>query len=305
MTEWALHSTPRAGGVLREQVRAVGLALRAPALAAAVLAALVTVLAATEILRDGGVVDFHPERWVVAGVAGLLFPVGIWMGEERFGAAFLWTLPVDRRRHALARVAAGWVWLMGLIALMVLWLLGLTLLSGGNALGEETLRMIDAASLPASGAVDVAPTRLVRWTPRPLLWLVPFTAATATYLLASAVALGLRHPLRWIAGTVLGLFLVSAVSSEIGLATGRRELALAPSRLIGSLIYGRYGLDALLIARTESLRHERWLTTGEPVALWLAPPDPGPWLAATLLWTGAGLIALGAAASRHRETRRA
>jgi hypothetical protein len=37
--------------------------------------------------------------------------------------------------------------------------------------------------------------------------------------------------------------------------------------------------------------------------VWRALPDLGDWAAATLLWTGAGLIALLAAACRHRERR--
>jgi hypothetical protein len=304
MTEWALRSTPRMGGVLREQVRAVTLALRMPALLAAGIAALATVMVTAEILRGGTVIDFHPERWVFAGTAGLLLPIGVWMGEERFGTSFLWTLPVDRRAHALARVGAGWVWLMAFVALLVLWLLALTLLSGGNVLGVETLRFIPPESLPASGAVDAAAARSVRWTPNPVLWLVPFTSATAMYLLASAVTLGVRHPLRWIAGTVLGFFLLSAIFTEIGFAAGNRELAFAPSSLVAAIIYGRYGLDTLLIAGTERIAIETTLPTGEATVVWAGLPDPGPWAIGTLLWIGAGLIALWAAASRHRETRR-
>jgi hypothetical protein len=37
--------------------------------------------------------------------------------------------------------------------------------------------------------------------------------------------------------------------------------------------------------------------------VWRALPDLRHWAAATLLWTGAGLMALLAAASRHRERR--
>ena len=39
--------------------------------------------------------------------------------------------------------------------------------------------------------------------------------------------------------------------------------------------------------------------------VWWAVPDLADWRIATLLWTGAGLLALWAAASRHRERRRA
>ncbi|HST60103.1 MAG TPA: hypothetical protein VLK84_15465 [Longimicrobium sp.] len=304
MTDWVMHSVPRACAVLREQVRAMRLALRIPALALAALMGLATLMAVGEMLRGPTTVDFHPERWIFPAVAGLLLPIAVWTGEERFGAGFLWTLPVDRRHHALARVCAGWVWLMMVVAVLVLWLLALALASGGNVLGEETLQLVAPGATPRWGAVDPAQLRAVQWRPEPVLWLVPFTGATVIYLLASAVALGVRRPLWWVAGTVLALFLATAVLNEIGMAAGSRELVLTPSRLLSGFVYGRYGLETLLIANSESLSVETWLSTGEAAVVWLGLPHPGPWAAATLLWMSAGLVALWAAASRHRETRR-
>ena len=52
------------------------------------------------------------------------------------------------------------------------------------------------------------------------------------------------------------------------------------------------------------LHTQATLATGRTVTVWRALPDLGQWAAATLLWTGAGLAALWAAASRHRERRR-
>lgn len=296
--ESTLHPTPRPRDVLREQVRVVGLALRWPAAAVAVLVGVVTVLVVGDVLRGGGGMDFRPEHQMLPGMLGLLLPIAVWMGEERFGAGFLWTLPVDRRRHALARVFAGWVWLMAGVALFVLWQLGLALLMGGSFLSPETLRVIP--TFPVPGAVDPAALRAVRWTPEPLFWLVPFTAATGTYLLASALALGARHPFRWIVGIGLALLLVNAA----GAAAHAEWLALAPGRILDPLFNGPYGMDALLTARTESLKVDVPLTTGGTVIVWRGLPDTGQWAAATLLWTGAGLAALWAAAFRHRERRR-
>lgn len=294
------HVRPRTGAVLREQVRAVGLVLRTPALVAAALLALATVLSARQLLEGAGPFGFHPEMSMVPGMAGLLLPLLVWRGEQRFGPGFLWTLPVDRRQHALAKVAAGWVWLMAAVALLFLWLLALTLLSGGNPLAEETLRMLPGAIAGGQG-VDPAALGSQRVAPQPLLWLVPFTAASSTYVLASALMLGLRHPLRWLAGTVLGIFLVISV----GQAVRAGWLVAGMERLLQTLFVGRYGLDALLTARTESLHTEVTLTTGETVGVWRALPHLGPWALATLLWLAAGLLALWVAASRHRERRRA
>lgn len=300
MTDSLLHPVPPPRAVMREQLRAVGLALRLPALLAGALLAATTLVAVSEILRAGAPVGFHPERWFIPGLAGALLPIAVWNGERRYGDGFLWLLPVDRRAHALAKVGAGWVWLMAAVAVFVLWLLGLTLLSGGSPLRVETLGMISPGAMAPGGAVDPAAVRPTPWRPEPLLWLAPFTAATAAYLLSSALTLGPRHPLRWVAGSVLGFFLLAAVAE----ASNSRLLLDLPNQLMGPLVSGRWGLGTLLVAGTEGLKVETLSTTGQRMVVWLGLPDPGPWAAATLLWTAAGLLALWAAASRHRERRR-
>jgi hypothetical protein len=262
--------------------------------------AVAILLITIELLQTGEVIAFHPEHQLLPGLVGLLLPIAVWRGEERFGASFLWMLPVDRRQHALAKVFAGWVWLMGGAALFVLWSLAVTLLSGGDILAEETLRVLKSSSLPASRTLDPAAVATVRWTPQPLLWLVPFTSATATYLLASALGLATRHPLRWIVGSVIGFYIVSAVGDAANAVWIGNIL-----QPLESLFEGPYGFDALLTARATFLNNEATLSNGDRVAVWRALPDVGQWATATLLWTGAGLVTLWAAASRHREDRRA
>jgi hypothetical protein len=303
MTAPVLHSTPRLPHVLREQVRVVGLALRWPGAVAGALLLLATLIITNELLGEGKPIDFHPEQFLLPGLVAALLPIAVWRGEDRFGPGFLWTLPVDRPRHALARVTAGWLWLMAAVAFFVLLVLVLAVLSGEQLLGQETLRLLPAAVSPAPGALDPSafdglPT--IRWTPQPLLWLVPFTAATAAYLFASAIALGTRHPLRWIIGTALGLALLVTAGdvAQVG------WLDALPDRLLRPLFLGPYGLDTVLSARTEFLKVGTTLTTGETVTVWRGLPDPGQWAAATLLWTCLGLAALLAAAARHRERRR-
>jgi hypothetical protein len=300
MTQTTYHSGPRPSDVLAAQIRAVGLALRGPALVATALVALTTLLITTQVIGAGEVIDFHPEHHALPGLLGLLFPIGVWMGEERFGAGFLWTLPVDRRRHALARVFAGWIWLMGAVALLALWLLALALFSGGNVLAEETHRVLPSFSIAATGPFHPGAVQDMRWTPKPLLWLVPFTAATGTYLFASALAIGTRRTLRWIVGAVFGFFLLVALAE----AANADRLITNVDRLLRWLVDGPYGVDALLTARTESLQVAVTLSTGESVVVWRALPDLCQWATATLLWIGGGMVLLWAAASRHRERRR-
>jgi hypothetical protein len=295
---------PRLRAVLREQVRATGHVLRGPALIAAGLLALLTLwVALQELSRD---VDVSLNAWPtqIPGLLGALLPIAVWARDERFGPGFLWTLPVDRRRHALLKVLAGWVWLMGGVALFVLWLLAVTRATGGRVL-PETLRVTTFQALAAGGPIDPTTLRTVRWAAGPLIWAVPFTAATACYLLASAFALGTRHPLRWVIGAVL-----SFVFAQIGSQAASAQLRVgwldhAPEHLLRLLIESRYGLDALLTARLESLGATAPLTTGGQARVWWGVPDLADWRTATLLWTGAGLLALWAAASRHGERRRA
>jgi hypothetical protein len=102
------------------------------------------------------------------------------------------------------------------------------------------------------------------------------------------------------AGVVLA-FLLMVVALE---ATNTSPISLGPARVVKSIYYGPYGFDTLLTARTESLRTEVFLTTGERVPVWLGLPHLGQWAMATVGWTVGGLLALWAAASRHRERRR-
>ena len=293
----ALHQTPRLADVLREQVRAVALALRTPALVGLAILLLGSALAIAEFVTGGGRVDFAPELSMVPAFVGLLFPIGVWKGERRFGTSFLWLLPVDRQRHALAKVTAGWICLMLAVLFFLVWIFVLALATGGNILGEHTVQLLPSAVIPEARTLDPAALRSIGYTPEPVFWLVPFTAATGTYLLASAVALGSRYPLRWIVGVPLGILLLSA----LGAAADIDWLRFLPSRLLRAVLEGRYGLDALFTARAESLKTAVVLSTGKTVSVWRGLPDVGEWALATFLWIGAGLVALLAAASRHRE----
>ena len=295
---------PRLRTVLVAQLRATGRALRGAALIGSALLALLTLWVALQSTsRD---VNLNLNAWPtqLPGILGALLPIAVWARDEPFGPGFMWTLPVDRRQHALTKVLAGWVWLMGGVALFVLWLLLITSATGGRVLPPETLHVLTSPVL-AAGPLDPAALRTVHWTAGPLIWAVPFTAATAVYLLASALALGSRHPLRWVIGSMVAYVLSTVASGAASEQLGVGWLNHAPGRVLELLFESRYGLDALLTARIESLGTSATLTTGELVTVWSAVPDLADWGTATLIWTGAGLLALWAAASRHSERRRA
>jgi len=242
MTEGTLHPAPRGRDVVREQVRIVGLSLRREALGFAVVLAIVTFVIAIDIVRGNAESWFDSDEWAPIALASFVFPFAVWWRERRFGPAFLWTLPVDRRRLALAKVFAGWVWLMTAVAVVVVWQLALALLA----------RVPDAET--------VSPVAVM--------------GATAMYLLGSALVLGLRHPLRWLIGTVAVLFSLPFLNEALGLGPdGRLEELLSSSGVFSA-------------AR-------------DVVTFWLDLPRLAQWA----IWIGAGLAALWAAVSRHGERR--
>ncbi len=180
-----LHAAPRMREVVREQIRIVGLALRREALVVAVVLGTATLVIAVDITRGSAASWFDSDEWAALGVVAFLSPFAVWRRERRFGPAFLWTLPVDRRRLALARVFAGWVWLMLALAVFTAW--------------ERTMALI-------SGIPNAEVVRLDA-----------FIGTTLTYLLGSALVLGSRHPLRWLLGTVGVFLLLGTLNRLLGL----------------------------------------------------------------------------------------
>lgn len=237
MTEVTLHPTPRWSDVALEQIRLVGLGLRRAAIASAVLLLLPTFLILSDVA--GGGPGFDSDAIYPTPFFSFIFAFTVWTGEKRFGPGFLWTLPVDRRKLALTRVFAGWVWMTAGLAFFIAWLTVMALIAHASV-AQNFLR-------------------------------IPWIGTTAAYALGSAIVLGLRHPLRWLFGAAGVIVLI-----------GR---GIQPFE-------SREPLKSIFDA------------TGRAVGLWGKQPDFVQWTIPSLLMLGAGLAALWAAASRHRETRR-
>jgi len=240
MTDVNRRAMPRWRNVVLEQIRIVAFSLRPVALVIAAVLGIGTVLIVGEIL--GGGPGFDSRDTFPTALFSFLVPFAVWRADRPFGPAFLWTLPVDRRRLALARVFAGGLWLIAVLALFVSWLLSLTLLA--------------------------------RVSPMQTLARVPLIEAVATYLLGSALVLGLRHPLRWLLGAA-GVFLLMGGVSQ----------ALEPY----------YGVSTLLGSRA------LYLAAQHTWAVWKTPPGFSQWAISASLSLGTGLAALWLAASRHKE----
>jgi hypothetical protein len=292
---------PRLRDILLEQVRVTWLALRIPLLVGTGLAGLATIVALPTISR-GGPLNINGWPTWLPGIMGALLPMAVWGKDERFGPGFLWTLPVDRRRQAFTKIAAGWIWLMAGVVVFLSWLFIMVGLTGEHVL-PQTINLVVSGG-PPIGPVDPATVRRVHWNPGPLMGLVAFSGATACYLLGSALMLGTRHPLRWVLGAAMLFALTAVIGEPLGTQFGMRWLAGAPGRLTELLVGSRYGLDALLTARSETLSTTATLTTGKPLRVWWGIPDLADWGVATLIWTGLGAISLWAAVSRHGERRR-
>ncbi|MDQ3282874.1 MAG: hypothetical protein M3Q69_15840 [Acidobacteriota bacterium] len=243
--ERTLHAVPRLKDVVREQIRVVTLALRPVAMVAAMVFGFLTVVIVADMI--GG----NAGSWFDAGEASpillfaFLLPFAVWRTEKQYGPSFLWTLPVDRRLLALAKVFAGWVWLITAVAMVIAWHRLLALLSG------------------VSGTTTISPVALI--------------GATTAYLFGSAFVLGLRHPLRW-------LFGAGSIVLIVGML---REATRGPR-----------GTDAI----NPPARFEAAFAHAE--TLWLTLSQPAHWTIATIVSVLAGLAALWAALSRHRERRR-
>jgi hypothetical protein len=181
MTDMTLHPGPRWRDVVLEQIRVVGLSLRREALVVAAVLAIGTVMVGGELVQGGPGFD-STDTFPIPLVA-FLFPFAVWRSEKRFGPSFLWTLPVDRQRLALARVFAGFVWLMAAVAVFTSWLLGLALIAR-VPLADQLMR-------------------------------VPVILTIALYLFGSAIVLGLRHPLRWLIGAFGVLLLMGKLSDAL------------------------------------------------------------------------------------------
>jgi hypothetical protein len=282
------YAAPRGTAVLRAQLRAVGLGVRRELAAAALLLAVVSVpMIAFHLRTPGHATDMQFAEMMVFVVLFAAFaPMAVWKGEAPSRRGYLWALPVERSRHTLLKVFAGWAWLMAAVGAFLLWAVGLARATGGTlSLGNT---QIPLRSLPEGVVPTPADFVTQAWPVPGWLWLVPFAAATALYLLGSIVVLASDHPWRWIAGIALGFPLL--------LALGVLESGL----WVRGLVEGRYGLEVLV---TGCLLREVNLPTPADgfIRTDVFDPMPDAWPVAALLWTGIGLAGTLAAALARQE----
>lgn len=293
MTGSTVGRVPALKAVWIEQLRAVGLAIRREAALAALVLALgsVAVIAFSRIPvlqaivnEEAGDLVFNPGEppWgFFAAFVALLFPLVVWKGERRFGDTPLWSLPVDHRRHALLKVAAGWVWLVAILGAALV-CVTLTVLASGGTLGVDEVRLL---VLDPVGAIAGTPgtTESVSWTTPWWEWALPFTSATAAYLVVSTLILATARPLLWALGLwVVGVGVLGAADIwDIGWI--QRAADFVAWYVGGDSFSGGVPLP------------------GGAREAWTLLPTATMWVASSVIWIGLGLAGVLAASGRARN----
>lgn len=297
MTDSMVGRVPAMKAVWKEQLRVVGLAIRREgALAAAALVlgsiAFVAVIripalrrlaeaegAMGELVLDPGSGD--PPWSLFAVFVALILPLGVWKGERRFGDTPLWSLPVDHRRHALTKVAAGWIWLLAILGSAFVWVT-LTVLASGGTLGVDEVRLLIVDPVGARAGTAGA-TDPMSWTTPWWEWVLPFTAATAAYLLASTLLLATPRPLFWAVGLWVVVLAVVGVAEFWDVGWIHRGTDLV-SWYIGGDPFTR-GVQ---------------LPTGRREA-WMLLPSLKMWAASSAFWISLGVVGVLGASARPRD----
>jgi len=286
----AIAPTPSIKAVVMEQLRVVGLALRREGLVlcAGLVAFLLIQPFVEDVAPEGRPLVVDPaDLGYVAVLVALVAPLGVWKGERPFGESQLWTVPVDHARHARLKIAAGWVWLMAVVTFGYLAIVLAVNLSGGMVGMDETRLLIADPGLARSGVAGPLPGE--PWSTQPWQWVLPFTAATAVYLAASAFLIGLRRPVMWGVSCWLAFLGVGSLAES-----GRVPWV----RTAADTIF--YLFDLLGSGGSEAARMSV-LVDGEWVRAWARLPTLGSWAAATAMWLGLTGVAVWAASARHRE----
>lgn len=232
-----IHEPPAALAIFQLQVRRIGRSLRPEQIGLAAILGAVAILAVFLTMLGDPTLDYPSELTVLIPVGAFLLPFRLWRGERLFDGADLWLLPVERQKHALIRVAAGAVWTVAFIAVVVLTFNLMALAAGSPTIGTSA------------------------WQ-----WFVPLGAGLVAYLVGSALVLAVRHPLRWSAGLIAASLLFSAlllralieplvqavVDGGLGLDRIVTGSGSSAARAVALLFWLGLGLTAVALA---SLRH--------------------------------------------------
>ena len=281
-----LRPAPRIGLVLREQLALAGLQLRGLGLlAAAAMAVITTMIAWWHLSRGSGANFVLPDMSLAGLLGGTLAPLALWRGEGPSRRGYFLAQPIGRLAHTLARLLAGWTWLMGAVALFLAWALALALATGSDvSIGLLRTRVLQP-ELAATGALLDLGMASNAW-----LWLVPFTSATVLYLLVSLAMLATDQPWRWFGGLAFATLVVSALLDSSGHGV---------PLLVHDTLLGRYGVEAVLMGLSDQRVDPSLVPATAEGQIDL--PDLRAWATSTAMLALTALAALVLVARRQEE----
>ena len=287
-----MRRTPAWRAVLVEQFRVLGLSMRGELVLLVVLMTAVSIAATP---GHGNAINFRPENNIIlAALAGLL-PFVVWRGRDQLEGGTFFTMPVEHRRHALARVAAGWVWMLILVAGVLAWLAALVVASGGN-FGNPGSTYFLLQGAQSGQIVERSALREFEWVTPAWTWLIALTGPTIAYLLSSALNLATRRPVRVVLAVAVGMLLFTLAAGPV--ASDVLGFGLDP------VLAHPWGLDTVFTGGSESLKTLVLVPDGtsqDETPVWRAIPTFGAYVGATLLWSALATAALWAATRRFRE----
>ena len=275
----ALAAPAPLASVILAQFRLMILGLR---LEAALVLGFITVISlavATGYIEPGPTLDFAVVPVALMFVAGFALPWTLWKQTPAFGPTPFAAMPIGRHGHMIARSAAGWMWAMVAVAIVLVWVGLLAVSTTGEIVLSEARRLV---SDPLAGPAE----RMAPWW----TYVTPFAAVTVSYGLGTAWVLGLRRPAVWLIGIV--------VAALVGLELGPDDMF---SRALQWLGIGPVGLDHLVTGGLERLDVELTLPDGSRVIAWSRLPKFQDWILALLFWAAVTFSAVTVALLRPRD----
>ncbi|MGI8547142.1 MAG: hypothetical protein ACR2M1_07390 [Gemmatimonadaceae bacterium] len=261
MTSISLHPMPARDTVAREQVSAVGVALRKAGLIFVSVLAVLGILPVVAAVRAAQYPNNHMGFSYGIGAAipialvGLFVPFTVWRREDPSRRSYHWAMPIARVPHTLMKVLAGWLWLMAAVVVYLVFMIAIgwlmSVITGSTFHREWT------------GAWE---------------WAVPFTAATVAYLLSTVAVLASDHPWGWIGGIGIGYLMVIVFLHALNMNDAARALT--------SVTDGYYGLGAAMFAKLETSRYG-------------GPASASRWIGSALIWGALGAAGVVIAAYRR------
>jgi hypothetical protein len=266
-----MHALPPTRAVALEQIRSVGLRVRAVGilLAGAMLiyGGVVTEVvrnqhstALAHIRHDNSGFGYTPEISVLLTYLALLLSALMWHDENPTKRTYHLAMPVARSTHALIKTFAGWVWAMA-----------------GTAAFVISVVVVDMIARRVLGMPMGLSGRVEWWG-----WLVPFTTVTIAYLLGSAAAVGAQSPAVWIVGPPVLWAGAGILAATLGFSGAAKSML--------TIFSGKFGAAAAIGGRV--VQPDDW---GRVFGM------PGGWFGATIIWGAAASILL-IVVSRRRST---